>query len=81
MKLIFYFFFLKNIIIKDSKYVSDRPSVPAGYNEVLLTDDDGFLMEGTSSNLFIIGPDGTYHTAEQGVLAGTVRTCVLKVIR
>jgi branched-chain amino acid aminotransferase len=46
--------------------------------EVLLVDDEGALLEGSSSNFFAV-LDGALHTAGQGVLAGVTRGLVLSL--
>lgn len=48
-------------------------------NEVILSDDSGYLYEGLSSNFFVIHPDGCLQTAPlTEVLPGTVMKRVLE---
>ena len=47
-------------------------------NEVILEGTRGELLEGLSSNFFVL-QGGAVVTAEEGVLAGTVRELVLEV--
>jgi branched-chain amino acid aminotransferase len=56
-----------------------RNSKPAGINEYFLLDKDGNLLEGMTSNIFVI-KDNIIWTAEQGVLPGITRQVVLEVI-
>jgi branched-subunit amino acid aminotransferase/4-amino-4-deoxychorismate lyase len=60
--------------------VLNHPSVcvAADVNEVLLVDDRGAVEEGMSSNFFAV-TNGVVHTADEGVLKGTVRELVLEV--
>lgn len=48
-------------------------------NEVILSDEDGNLYEGLSSNFFVIRSDGSLQTAPtDSVLVGTVMKRVLR---
>lgn len=48
-------------------------------NEVILSDDSGYLYEGLSSNFFVIRSDGCLQTAPlTEVLAGTIMRRVLE---
>jgi branched-subunit amino acid aminotransferase/4-amino-4-deoxychorismate lyase len=48
-------------------------------NEVILSDEDGNLFEGLSSNFFVILSDGSLQTAPmESVLTGTVMRKVLR---
>jgi branched-chain amino acid aminotransferase len=49
-----------------------------GIDEVLLVDEQGAILEGTSSNFFAV-LDGVLRTADEGVLIGTTRSLVLDV--
>lgn len=53
-------------------------SQPADVNELLLADSDGTILEGLSSNFYVV-MGGTLYTAGEGVLPGTVRDLVLEV--
>lgn len=55
-------------------------SQPPDVNELLLAESDGTILEGLSSNFFVI-MDGTLHTAGEGILPGTVRDLLLEVGR
>lgn len=56
-----------------------RQSLPPGANEALLVDEQGYILEGSSSNFFAV-KEGTLYTAEQGVLDGITRRMVLRQI-
>jgi len=56
-----------------------RNSKPAGINEYFLSDNDGNLLEGMTSNIFVI-KDNIIWTASQGVLPGITRQAALEVI-
>lgn len=74
-----------NAVAKDSQWVRDRQELDKlkkleGLNEIVLRDEEtGHLLEGLSSNFFVIDENDTVVTADQGVLPGTVRELVLKV--
>lgn len=72
-----------NAKAKDSEWVRQRKaweaSKPADVNEVLLVSPDGLLLEGLTSNFFVLSADGAMQTADEGVLSGTVRELVLQV--
>lgn len=51
---------------------------PPDVNEILLLDEDGGVLEGMSSNVFIV-VGGKVATPGEGVLVGTVRNLVLEV--
>jgi branched-chain amino acid aminotransferase len=57
--------------------VSARMAEPS-VEEVLLVDEHGAILEGSSSNFFAV-LDGALRTADEGVLVGTTRTLVLAV--
>lgn len=46
---------------------------------MLLVTPDGCLLEGLTSNFFVLSGEGAVVTAEEGVLSGTVRELVLEV--
>jgi branched-chain amino acid aminotransferase len=48
-------------------------------NEVLLVTPDGHLLEGLTSNFFVLSDQGAVMTADAGVLNGTVRELILEV--
>ncbi len=56
-----------------------RKNKPAGVNEYLMIGSDQTVLEGMSSNIFIV-VDRTIWTAEKGILPGITRQMVLKVI-
>jgi len=72
-----------NAKAKDSEWVRQRKawesSKPAGVNEVLLVTPEGQLLEGLTSNFFVLDSQGAVVTADEGVLNGTVRELVLEV--
>lgn len=71
-----------NAVAKDSEWIRQRQqlqdSMPPDVNEILLADESGAVLEGMSSNLFILSRD-TIMTADEGILVGTVRNLVIKV--
>lgn len=72
-----------NAKAKDSEWVRQRKAwekdKPADVNEVLLVTPDGHVLEGLTSNFFVLGADVAVHTADEGVLSGTVRELILEV--
>jgi branched-subunit amino acid aminotransferase/4-amino-4-deoxychorismate lyase len=69
-----------NAAAKDSAWVTDRLALeaaqPKDVEELLLSNESG-ILEGTQTNFFaVVG--GRVQTAEEGVLAGTVRTFVFE---
>jgi branched-chain amino acid aminotransferase len=48
--------------------------------EALLIDEQGYIMEGASSNFYAI-KDGVLWSADQGVLEGTARTILIEVAK
>lgn len=72
-----------NAKAKDSEWVRQRKAWEAGkppeVNEVLLVTPEGQLLEGLTSNFFVLNGDGAVMTADDGVLNGTVRELVLQV--
>jgi branched-chain amino acid aminotransferase len=71
-----------NPAAKTSAWMRDRQSTvenfPAGIFEGILTNDAGELLEGTSSNFYVV-VNGTLRTAVDGVLEGISRRTLLKV--
>ncbi|CEO97925.1 Amino-transferase class IV [Plasmodiophora brassicae] len=73
---------------KDSKWVVerqgllDRRTAPEA-DDVVLVNDEGAVLEGLSSNFFVIGADQVVQTApvRDGVLAGSIREIVMHVCR
>lgn len=53
----------------------------AGANDAIFVDRDGIVMEGASSNVWIVTPDGELATrpAEHGILKGITRTTLIDV--
>jgi branched-chain amino acid aminotransferase len=53
-----------------------------GYDEVLLTDGEGLLAEGPTTNVFLVEADGTLRTPpEHSVLPGITRRSILEIAR
>jgi len=51
-----------------------------GYDEIILTDDDGFITEAPTSNVFLVDNDDTLLTApEKEVLYGITRKSILEI--
>lgn len=55
-------------------------SLPTGVNEILMVDDDDVILEGMSSNFFVVC-EGKIWTEEQRVLSGITRLLVLEIIK
>ena len=55
-----------------------RGQKSGSYDEILMFDADGYLLEGLSSNFYAVIGD-TVYTAEEGVLSGTTRDFILKI--
>jgi branched-chain amino acid aminotransferase len=54
----------------------------AGYDEILLVDDDGFVAEGPTSNVFWVDTEGTVCTPpELTVLLGITRLSILELAK
>jgi branched-chain amino acid aminotransferase len=54
----------------------------AGYDEILLVDEDGFVAEGPTTNLFWVDADGALFTPpEQRVLLGVTRASVIDIAK
>lgn len=70
--------------VKDSAWAAEarvlRAAAPEGAEEVVMEGADGRIGEGLSSNFFAV-LRGEVWTAEDGVLAGTVRSLVLDACR
>lgn len=66
---------------KQAQFAQERrtylDSHPGAY-ECLLLDQDGFILEGTTSNFYAL-KDGVLWTAGEGILEGVARRIVLKV--
>ncbi|MDX2162741.1 MAG: aminotransferase class IV [bacterium] len=71
-----------NPAAKTTAWMHDRAALdaqrPAGIYEMLLTDADGTLLEGTSSNFYAV-LDGELRTAGDGVLAGIAQQIVFEI--
>ena len=53
-----------------------------GYDEIILTDEDGYVTEAPTSNVFIVNSEGTLMTAhEDHVLHGITRMSILEITR
>ena len=54
----------------------------AGYDEILLVDDEGFVAEGPTSNVFWVDGEGTLRTPpDQAVLLGITRLTILELAK
>lgn len=56
-----------------------RKEYPDDVNDLLMVNDDGFILEGLNSNFFAVR-NGEVFTADENVLSGITRETVLKVI-
>ena len=53
-----------------------------GYDEILLVDEDGFVAEGPTSNVFLVDPAGALLTPnEQRVLEGVTRQSIIELAK
>ena len=53
-----------------------------GYDEILLVDEDGFVAEGPTSNVFLVDPSGALLTPnEQRVLEGVTRQSIIELAK
>jgi branched-chain amino acid aminotransferase len=53
-----------------------------GYDEILLVDENGFLAEGPTTNVFLVDEGGTLRTPpESAVLLGVTRRSILEIAR
>ena len=51
-----------------------------GYDEIILTDEDGFITEAPTSNVFLVNNDGALLTApKKEVLYGITRKSILDI--
>jgi branched-chain amino acid aminotransferase len=57
-----------------------RKQYPEGINDLLMTDEDGFILEGLNSNFFAVRC-GEVFTAGENVLSGITRETVINIIR
>ncbi|KAL7483302.1 hypothetical protein ACHAW6_008949 [Cyclotella cf. meneghiniana] len=82
----------ENASAKDSKWVIDRKELTAPnassdlsspssllYEEIILINDGGELLEGTQTNFYVVKNSNSIITANEGVLFGSVRDSVLRV--
>ncbi len=70
-------------LVKTAQWVLDRRPYPIGTAEAadhVLLDEEGRILEGTSSNLFFVRADALV-TAGDGVLEGVVRKVLLEIAR
>ena len=79
-----------NALAKDSGWVTERAPLEAlrqraeladgrAINEIVLSrEEDGALLEGSQTNFFAV-IDNAVHTADEGILEGTVRRLLLEV--
>jgi branched-subunit amino acid aminotransferase/4-amino-4-deoxychorismate lyase len=56
-----------------------RRLILATTKQIILLSEDGMVLEGGSSNIFLDCGDGMLHTAHDGILKGTIREVVMKV--
>jgi branched-chain amino acid aminotransferase len=53
-----------------------------GYDDVLLEDQDGYIAEGPTTNVFLFAADGTLRTPpDRNVLLGVTRSAVIEIAR
>ncbi|MCH2173143.1 aminotransferase class IV [Myxococcota bacterium] len=53
-----------------------------GYDEILLVDEEGYVAEGPTTNVFIVGSDGALQTpSTENVLPGVTRSTILEIAR
>jgi branched-chain amino acid aminotransferase len=57
-----------------------RKNYPGDVNDLLMVNDDGFILEGLNSNFFAVR-NAEIYTADENVLSGITRETVLKIIR
>lgn len=69
---------------KDTRFLATArrayEALPQGVHEGLLLGPDGSILEGLSSNVFLVR-DGILHTADDGVLPGVTRALTLEAAR
>jgi branched-chain amino acid aminotransferase len=54
----------------------------AGYDDILLVDEDGFIAEGPTTNVFLVEDDGGLVTPpEKSVLLGVTRSSILAIAK
>jgi branched-chain amino acid aminotransferase len=54
----------------------------AGYDEILLVDEDGYVAEGPTTNVFLVDAEGVLATPPQEkVLHGVTRSSILELAR
>jgi branched-chain amino acid aminotransferase len=54
----------------------------AGYDEIVLVDEEGFVAEAPTANLFWVDDEGALHTPpERRVLLGVTRRSILEIAR
>lgn len=58
------------------KSIVARENLPAGVNEALMVNEKGMILEGLSSNFFVVR-DGVVFTAGEGVLEGITRSLAI----
>ncbi|MEM7128162.1 MAG: aminotransferase class IV [Chloroflexota bacterium] len=70
----------ENPLVKDAGFTQTRKVYPIGTPEAyerLLVEEDGAILEGTSSNFYAVR-DGQIHTANEGILEGITRRILLE---
>lgn len=71
----------ENPRVKDSRFIETRQRLREAQGdayEVLLCDEDGAILEGTTSNFYAVR-NGALYTAGEGVLEGVSRSILLEV--
>ncbi len=64
--------------IKDARFVIERrPYQTTEYHEQLLVDENGYLLEGMTSNFYAVR-NGTLYTAGEGILEGIAQKIILQ---
>lgn len=62
---------------KLTSYITSRPAIPDGAEEALFVDEQGQILEGTTTNVFAIAGE-TLITAGDAILPGIVRAWVIE---
>jgi branched-subunit amino acid aminotransferase/4-amino-4-deoxychorismate lyase len=68
--------------VKDAAWITQREALPwpPGINEQVMEEEDGTVLEGFSSNFFVVRENGVIETAAGGaVLSGSIRRLALRI--